>query len=180
MSRQIETAHLAVPVNAQDHVRGSQFAAVTMVEYGDFQCPSCGEAFPIVEALIEQLGDHLRLVFRNFPLTKIHPFAEGAAECAEAAGSQGRFWEMHRLLFEHQTALEPDSLARYGASIGLDAPVFASELTNHTHSARVRADFIGGAKSGVNGTPTFFINGVRHDESYEFDTLLAAIEQAMP
>ncbi len=180
MSRQIDTAHLAVPVNAQDHVRGLMTAAVTLVEYGDFQCPSCGEAFPIVEALIEQLGDHLRLVFRNFPLTTIHPFAEGAAESAEAAGSQGRFWEMHRLLFEHQAALETDSLARYGASIGLDVPVFVSELTNHTYSPRVRSDFMGGVKSGVNGTPTFFINGVRHDDSYDFDALLAAIERAMP
>ena len=124
MSRQTSTAHLAVPVNAQDHVRGLATGTVTLVEYGDFQCPSCGEAFPIVEALIEQLGDRLRLVFRNFPLTTIHPYAEDAAESAEAAGSQGRFWEMHRLLFEHQAALETESLAQYGASIGLDVPVF--------------------------------------------------------
>jgi protein-disulfide isomerase len=180
MSRQIETAHLAVPVNEQDHVRGPATGAVTLVEYGDFQCPSCGEAFPIVEALIEQLGGRLRLVFRNFPLTTIHPFAEVAAESAEAAGSQGKFWEMHRLLFENQAALETESLARYGASIGLDERVFVSELANHTHFARVRADFLGGAKSGVNGTPTFFINGARHDGSYDLDALLAAIERAMP
>lgn len=180
MSRQTATAHLAVPVNAQDHVRGLTTGTVVMVEYGDFQCPSCGEAFPIVEALIEKLGDQLRLVFRNFPLAAIHPFAEVAAEAAEAAGAQGRFWEMHRLLFEHQAALETESLARYGASIGLDMPVFDGELANHTYSPRVRADFIGGAKSGVNGTPTFFINGVRHDDSYDFDAMLAAIKRAMP
>jgi protein-disulfide isomerase len=180
MSRQTVTAQLAVPVNAHDHVRGRTTGMVTLVEYGDFQCPSCGEAFPIVEALIEQLGDQLRLVFRNFPLTTIHPFAQVAAESAEAADSQGKFWEMHRQLFEHQAALEPDALARYGASIGLDLPVFVRELANHTHFPRVRADFIGGVKSGVNGTPTFFINGARHDESYDFETLLAAIERAMP
>lgn len=180
MSSQISSAKLVVPVTANDHARGQPNSAVTMVEYGDFQCSNCGDAFPIVEALIKQLGDQLRVVFRNFPLATAHPFAEVAAEASEAAGSQGKFWEMHRQLFEHQEALEMDSLTRYAQNIGLDLSVFDSELANHKYSPRVRADFVGGAKSGVNGTPTFFINGIRHDDSYEFNVLLASIERALP
>jgi protein-disulfide isomerase len=179
MTRKTDTGQLAIAVGPQDNVRGPQAAPVTLVEYGDYQCPSCGAAFPIVEALIEQLGEQVRLVFRHFPLTTIHPFAEVAAESAQAASAQGRFWEMHTLLFENQTALGLDALEQYATAIGLDVPVFAGELATHTHYPRVRADFIGGARSGVNGTPTFFINGVRHDDSYDFETLLAALERAM-
>lgn len=179
MSGQISSAKLAVPVTENDHVRGQQNSPVTIVEYGDFQCFDCAEVFPIVEALIQR-GDPLRMVFRNFPLATAHPFAQVAAEAAEAAGSQGKFWEMHRQLFENQAALDMESLIRYAANIGLDVHVFVTELENHKYADRVRADFVGGAKSGVNGTPTFFINGVRHDGSYDFDALSASIKQVMP
>jgi len=147
------------------------------VEYGDYECPYCGDAHPIVKQLQQRLGDRLRFVFSNFPLSTMHPHAEGAAEAAETAGAQGQFWHMHDLLFENQEALDPDDLTQYAATLGLDSSRFKNELTRHTHAARVREDFLSGVRSGVNGTPTFFINGVRHDDSVEFDTLLNALER---
>jgi protein-disulfide isomerase len=178
MNRRAATAHLAVPVDDRDHVRGSKTAPVTLVEYGDYECPHCARAFPIVESLAEQLGQRLRFVFRHFPLTTIHPLAEGAAEAAEAAAVHGKFWEMHTLLFENSPALEPESLAQYAANLDLDAMSFVNVLAEHAYAAAVREDFVGGVRSGVNGTPTFFINGARHDDAFDFETLLAAIEAA--
>ncbi len=125
-----------------------------------------------------RLGDRLRFVFRNFPLTQVHPHAEHAAEAAEAAAAQGKFWAMHDTLFEHQRHLDDDHLLRYARDLGLDTGAFAEQLAAHAFAARVREDFMSGVRSGVNGTPTFFINGARHDASYDLDTLLGAIEHA--
>jgi protein-disulfide isomerase len=170
---------LVLPVSERDHIRGPANAPVTLVEYGDYQCPYCGLANPIVDAIRRELGDGLRFVFRNFPLTEVHPHAEHAAEIAEAAGAHNKFWEMHDLLYAHQDALDDRHLAEYAASLGVAASAIKSALAQHAYSERVREDFMSGVRSGVNGTPTFFINGVRHDGSYERETLLAAIADAV-
>jgi protein-disulfide isomerase len=159
-------ATLTPPVGVHDHAVGPSGAPVTLVEYGDFECPYCGQAYPIVKAIQERLGDRIRFVFRNFPLSESHPHAEHAAEAAEAAGAQGRFWEMHDVLYEHQRALADRDLIGYAAGLGLDAARVARELEQGAFAAKVRADFRGGVRSGVNGTPTFFINGVRYDGSW--------------
>lgn len=170
---------LVLPVGERDHIRGSASAPVTLVEYGDYQCPYCGMANPIVDEIRRELGDGLRFVFRNFPLTEVHPHAEHAAEIAEAAGAHHKFWEMHDILYAHQDALDDHHLAEYAASLGLPASEVSRALGQHAYSDRVREDFMSGVRSGVNGTPTFFINGVRHDGSFERDTLLAAIAEAI-
>ncbi len=169
------TARLALPVGERDHVQGPATALVTLVEYGDYECPYCGQAYGIVQELQRRLGDRLRFVFRNFPLTNAHPHAAHAAEAAEAAAAQGKFWEMHDYLFEHQRALDDRHLVEAAAQLRLDVARFQEELEAHTHAARAREDFLSGVRSDVNGTPTFFINGVRHDDSYELETLLAAL-----
>ena len=178
MSTRGESAVLVVPVGATDHTRGPATAPVTLVEYGDFECPHCRRAYPILKEVQSRLGSRLRFVFRNFPLTKVHEHAEHAAEVAEAAAAQGRFWEMHDRLFERQFALEDEHLIEYAQELGLDAARVARELAAHTYQARVRDDFIGGVRSGANGTPTFFINGIRFDGSWDEDTLTAALEDA--
>jgi protein-disulfide isomerase len=169
---------LVLPVSARDHIRGGASAPVTLVEYGDYQCPYCGMANPIVDEICRELGDGLRFVFRNFPLTEMHPHAEHAAEIAEAAGAHNKFWEMHDLLYAHQDALDDQHLARYASSLGLPASEVNRALVQHAYSDRMREDFMSGVRSGVNGTPTFFINGVRHEDSFERDVLLAAIAAA--
>jgi len=171
---------LTIPVGKRDHIIGPEHAAITLVEYGDFQCPYCREAYPIVKQPRDQLGARLRFAFRNFPLTRIHPQAEHAAEAAEAAAAQGAFWPMHDRLFERQFALEDENLVEYATELGLDADRLAGELAAGTHRDRVRDDFMSGVKSGVNGTPTFFINGQRHDGGYELASLLAAMEVKAP
>ena len=173
------SAKLTPPVGPDDHVQGSAKAMVTLVEYGDYQCPYCGEAYPIVKALQKRLGDQLRFVFRNFPLAEAHPHAEHAAEAAEAAGAQGKFWEMHDLLYENQDALDDEDLVRYAKALHLDVPRFVKEMEAHAYADRVRADFSSGVRSGVNGTPSFFINGGRHDGPFDLGSLLAAIEEAV-
>ncbi len=178
MSKRDSAVTLTLPVSERDHAQGPADAAVTLVEYGDYECPYCGRAYPIVKQLQQRLGRRLRFVFRNFPLKEIHPHAEHAAEAAEAAAAQDKFWEMHDRLFERQFALEDSSLAEYAAELGLDAERFARDLAQGAHVPRVREDFRSGVSSGVNGTPTFFINGVRHDASYDAETLLAALERA--
>ena len=178
MSKRDAAVTLTLPVGERDHVQGPAGAPVTLVEYGDFECPYCGRAYPIVKQLQQRLGSRLRFVFRNFPLKEIHPHAEHAAEAAEAAGAQGKFWEMHDRLFERQFALEDSSLLEYAADLGLDVGRVAGELAQGAYGARLREDFRSGVSSGVNGTPTFFINGTRHDGSYDAETLLAALEAA--
>jgi len=172
-------AVLTVPVSEdRDHIQGPADAAVTLVEYGDFECPYCGGAYPIIKEVQARMGDRLRFVFRNFPISTSHPHAEQAAEAAEAAAGQGRFWQMHDLLFENQRRLRDQDLRAYAEQAGLDLQQFDTELAEHVHAARVREDFMSGVRSGVNGTPTFFINGVRHDGSYEVEALLAALDRA--
>ena len=178
MSRHARVARLIAPVSERDHAIGPADAPVTLVEYGDYECPSCGRAFPIVEEVRRRLGDQLRFVFRHFPLTQIHDHAEHAAEAAEAAAAQGKFWPMHDWLFRHQHALEDEALLAGIREIALDAERVRRELADGAHRARVREDFSSGIKSGVNGTPTFYINGIRHDADYSLETLVAAIERA--
>ena len=180
MSRLENRAQLTPPVGPRDHAAGSKDAPVTLVEYGDYQCPHCGRAYPIVKEVQRALGSKLRFVFRNFPLTQIHPEAEHAAEAAEAASAQGAFWQMHDRLFERQFALDDDHLVEYAAELGLDADRIRGELEAGTNTPRVRDDFMSGVKSGVNGTPTFFINGVRYDGSWDRDSLLAALQTLVP
>jgi protein-disulfide isomerase len=175
MSGRRGTPRLAVTVSRRDHIQGLATAPVTLVEYGDYECPSCGAAYPIIKEVQRRLGAQLRFVFRNFPLTTAHPHAQHAAEAAEAAGAQGRFWEMHDTLFEHQSALTDAALVRYAKALDLDTTRFADGLRQHQYAARVREDVAGGIRSGVNGTPTFYINGVRHDAPYDLETLLAAV-----
>jgi len=178
MADENDGARLTEPVGPQDHVQGTDDAGVTLVEYGDFECPHCGRAHPIVQEVQRRLGSTLRFVFRHFPLREIHPHAEHAAEAAEAAGHQGRFWEMHDALFEHQPALDDRHLLVYAADIGVNAERVKDDLASHSHASRVRHDFMSGIRSGVNGTPTFFINGIRHDDSWDAPTLLRALQHA--
>jgi protein-disulfide isomerase len=173
----VESTRLTLAVSARDHAEGPEDAAVTLVEYGDYECPYCGRAYPIVKKIQELFGSRLRFVFRNFPLTEIHPHAQHAAEAAEAAAAQGHFSEMHDALFEHQRALGDRHLAEYASAIGLDEGRFQKELANHAHASRVREDFLSGVRSGVNGTPTFFINGFRHEGPWDMATLMEALEQ---
>jgi protein-disulfide isomerase len=169
---------LSVPVSERDHTQGPDDAPVTLVEYGDFECPHCGAAHPIVKQIQAVMGDNLRFVFRHFPLTEIHPHAEPAAEAAEAAGAQGQFWEMHDTLFENQPALDGSHLVAYAEDLGIDVERFVSELERRVHQPRVREDFMTGVRSGVNGTPSFFINGVRHDGPWDGESLLSALQMA--
>src|SRR5271156_6656510 len=148
------SAKMKPPVGANDHVQGTANAPVTLVEYGDYQCPYCGEAYPIVKALQERLGKQVRFVFRNFPLSTMHPHAEHAAEAAEAAGAHGKFWEMHDALYENQEDLDCGALVEYAAAVALEPSRFAGEMAKQTYAARVREDFMSGVRSGVNGTPT--------------------------
>jgi protein-disulfide isomerase len=173
------TPTLKPPVGPKDHMQGPPDAPVTLVEYGDYECPYCGEAYPVVKAVQERLGDQVSFVFRNFPLAQAHPHAEEAAEAAEAAASQGKFWEMHDLLYENQDALEPEDLVKYARALKLELPRFVLEMREHVYKERVREDFRNGVRSGVNGTPTFFINGVRHNGPFDLRSLLAAIEEAV-
>ena len=166
----MSAGRLTLPVGERDHVAGPDSAPITLVEYGDYQCPSCGMAYPVVKAVQRQLGDTLRFVFRNFPLGDLHPHAEHAAQMAEAAAAQGKFWEMHDVLFEHQDRLGDRELLRDGEALGLDVERMARELDEGSYAKRVREDFRSGVVSGVNGTPTFFVNGERFDGDWSDPT----------
>ena len=157
---------LTPPVSERDHAAGPDDAPVTLVEYGDYECPYCAMAHPIVKAIRRELGGQLRFVFRNFPLAEMHPHARHAAQAAEAAAEQGKFWEMHDMIFEHRDALEDADLVRYAEMLGLDADRIARELAAGTYANRVRDDFRSGVRSGMNGTPTFFVNGERYEGSW--------------
>ena len=171
---------LAVPVSPdRDHIRGPDNAPAVLLEYGDYQCPHCGAAHPTIKAVQREMGNDLQFVFRHFPLITLHPLAEPAAEAAEAAAAQGSFWEMHDMLYQNQHRLGVvASLLEFAIAIGLDTEQFADELRRHVHAGKVRDDFLSGVRSGVRGTPTFFINGRRHDRSWEFPTLLGALKAA--
>jgi protein-disulfide isomerase len=162
--------------DTDDWKRGGPDAPVKLVEYGDFQCPFCGAAYPELKKLEAELGDELQFIFRHFPLTRVHLYAQLAAEAAEAAGSQGRFWEMHDALYENQDDLEPGAVLAYAAGLDLDVRRFASELEDHRHLPKIRRDFMDGVRSGVNGTPTFFINGALYRGPSTADALHAAID----
>jgi Na+/H+ antiporter NhaA len=173
-----EIVDLAVPVDPEhDHVRGPLSAHVTLVEYGDFECPYCGQAEPVVRELLADFGD-LEYVWRHLPLNDVHPHTQLAAEASEAAAAQGAFWEMHDLLFQHQDALRAVDLTGYAGELGLDTERFADELRKHTHAARVAEDVDSADLSGVSGTPTFFVNGRRHYGAYDVETLSAAVRAA--
>ena len=174
MSAVLHQPRVTVPIGDRDHVRG-RGGRLTLLEYGDYECPFCGAASASVEQLMQVIGDDVQFAFRHFPLTQIHPHAQLAAEAAEAAGQQDRFWEMHELLFAHQDRLTPRDLIGYASSLGLDLHRFAVDLETHAHAPRVREDFMSGIRSGVNGTPTFFANGVRHNGGYDLGSLAAAL-----
>ena len=175
----LESPRLTIPVGPDDHIRGGpETAPLTLVEYGDYECPYCGAAYPIVKEVERILGDELRSVFRNFPLGDMHPHAVQAAEAAESAAAQGRFWEMHDRLYEHQDRETTEDLIEHARVLGLDVERFKSDLQEHTYEPRIQEDFLSGVRSGVNGTPTFFINGVRHNGGYDLDSLLAALRAA--
>ena len=169
---------LKPPLDDRDHLRGDLSRPIQLVEFGDYQCPFCGQAEPVIRALVQSFGDQLCFAFRNFPIVGSHPHAQLAAEAAEAAGAQGQFWPMHDLLFENQHALDASHLRQYAQQLGLDMGRFDADLRAHRFLPKIRADLHSGAISGVAGTPTFFINGLRHDGSYDFDTLYAAIVSA--
>ena len=180
MSRsQIEVTKLKFPINKHDFISGSEKAKITLVEYGDYQCPYCGQAYPIVKKIQEKLGDELKFVFRNFPLVEIHPYAMNAAEAALSAGEQEKFWQMHDTLYENQNALDDKHLILYAEKLGLNTSKFKNDLLNHAHSNHIEQDFLSGVRSGVNGTPTFFINGIRHNGSFEFEPFLMTLNKIL-
>lgn len=170
---------LKISIRAEDHAQGDEQAVVTLVEYGDYQCPHCGRAHPIVKRVQKHFGKQLRFVFRNFPLKEIHLQAELAAETAEFAAAGGKFWEMHDLLFENQSRFSPPFFEEAAQKLGLDPAALRESLSTGQYGAHVRSDFMSGARSGVNGTPTFFINGERHDGSWDYEDLVAAIQAAL-
>ncbi len=163
---------------ARDHIRGPDDAPVTLLEYGDFECSYCGRAEGVIRELLTAYGDDVRYVWRHLPLTDVHPNAQLAAEAAEAAAAQGKFWEMYDLLLDHQDALSPRDLTRYGAELEVDADRFRDELRRRQHAARVSEDVSSADESGVSGTPTFFVNGRRHYGIYDIETLTAAVSAA--
>jgi protein-disulfide isomerase len=170
---------LVQPVRRFDHVLGPPGAAVILLEYGDYECPHCQRAHAVLAEVLSRVIDEVLFVYRHFPLTQIHPHATLAAQAAEAAGAQDRFWEMHHMLFEHQNALEPDDLVNYAKAIGLDFVRFAQDVRLQVYLPEVRADFLSGVRSGVNGTPTFFINGERLNTPWDDPLrLLAALAEA--
>ncbi|HVR82757.1 MAG TPA: thioredoxin domain-containing protein [Planctomycetota bacterium] len=168
-------AKLTLPVGDRDHAQGPASALVTLVEYGDYECPHCGAAYPVVKKLQEQMGRNLRFIFRNFPLSSMHPHAEHAAEAAEAAAAQHKFWEMHDWIFEHQETIEDPDLLDGGKSLGLDVGKLTKDIQSQSFLSRVMEDFQSGVRSGVNGTPTFFINGVRHERGPSYEELHAGL-----
>ncbi len=169
---------LTVPVSERDHTQGPATAPLTLVQYGDYECPYTRQSTWVVQAIQQQLGDRLRFVFRNFPLVEIHPHALQAALAAEAAAEQGKFWEMHDYIFHHQHTLEDADLARFAEAVGLEMQQFARAMTEERYLARIEEDMESGERSGVQGTPTFFINGVLYLGSWEQDALLPALEAA--
>ncbi len=167
---------LSEAIGPDDHTQGPDGAAVSLVEYGDYQCPYCGEAYPVLKDVQTHMGNQLRFVFRNFPLTEMHPQAFIAAEAAEAAGGQGKFWEMHDALYENQADLSPEAIVGYARAIGLDMDRFVREVNDQTYAKRIKHDFQSGVMSGVNGTPCLFIDGERYDGPRDVATLVEILK----
>lgn len=170
---------LKVPVTTEDHIQGKDNASITLVEYGDYQCPYCQKAYPIVKHLQTHFGKQLRFVFRNFPMAELHPYAQIAAEAAEYAASQGLFWEMHDLIYENQDRLDMSLLVELAQILKLSVEDFTFSIENKIFEPKIKSDFLGGVRSGVNGTPTFFINGERHNGSFDFADLVYAIDSVL-
>ena len=170
---------LATPVTSDDHVQGPFDAELTLLQYGDYECPYTRMSRPSIHALQREYSDKLRFVFRHFPLEEIHPHARAAATAAEAADAQGRFWVMHEHLFEHQKALEDHHLHQYAIDLGLEPDLFERDRTSTDVGSRIDRDLASGERSGVLGTPTFYVNGVRHDGAFDVDSLRAAIAAAL-
>jgi protein-disulfide isomerase len=171
---------LRVPVTQHDHVIGPENAVVTLVEYGDYECPHCGLAHPVVKLLRARFSRQLRFAFRHFPLSQVHPNAEPAAESAEYAGAYGRFWEMHDGIYENQDRLGLPLLFALAGVLGLSESGLRNALVSGDFKLKIRSDFLGGVRSGVNGTPAFFINGERHNGTYALEDLSAAIDAHLP
>ena len=172
----LDSSRLLLPIQPDDHVQGLADARYTLVEYGDYECPDCGRLFYTLRDIRSSLGQELRLAFRHYPRSGIHPQAQQAAEAAEAAGAQNCFWEMHDLLFQNQSALKRKDLERYARQLPIDAPRFNEELKNRMYEQRVREDFRRGVENGVYGTPGLFINGVRYDGAIDHDSLLERLK----
>ncbi|MGG6263026.1 DsbA family protein [Leptolyngbya sp. AN03gr2] len=170
-----EPNYLMLPVSDRDHCQGDPTAKITLVQYGDYQCPSCQVAGQIILSIQQQLGEQIRFVFRHFPQVNLHPQAHHAAEAAEAAASQNKFWEMHHHLLHHQSQLADGDLVQYAIALYLDVNQFLAEMTSDYHIARVQADIESGLQSGVIKTPTFFINGLKYSDQQCLETLLETV-----
>jgi protein-disulfide isomerase len=173
-------AQLKPPVNSKDHIQGKDTAQIELVEYGDYQCPHCGHAYPIIKKVQRSLGADLKFVFRNFPLSESHPDAFNAAVAAEAAGLQHKFWEMHDIIFENQRALDFESLFLYARTIGLDLERFKNDIQKNIVSDKVELDFESGVRSGVNGTPSFFINEKKYNGDWEEHVFNQYLKSLLP
>lgn len=171
-------AILKIPVTSKDHIQGNGNALITLVEYGDYQCPYCGKAYPIIKQVQDHFGKDLRFVFRNFPLAEIHPLAEPAAECAEFAGEQDLFWQMHDLIYENQESLSIPLLFELADTLELSSDDLANAIENQIYQKKIHIDFIGGVRSGVNGTPSFFINDHRYNGPFQLEQIIEAIDAA--
>jgi protein-disulfide isomerase len=177
-SDQRRRSDLTAPISAVDHVLGPEHAPVSVVEYGDFECPTCKQAAPAVEILLNRFENRIRFAYRHFPLEEVHPHALQAAEAAECAGAQSRFWEMHELLFAHQTHLDLRRLQGYAEQLGLDMARYTAEMDDHVYLQRVREHIDSAKRSGVRGTPGFFVDGMILDVSFGFGSLIEATEAA--
>jgi protein-disulfide isomerase len=167
---------LKPPLNSKDHYEGNENASIELVEYGDYQCPHCGHAYPIIKSIQKKLGSKLKFVFRNFPLAEVHPDATHAAIAAETASAQNKFWEMHDIIFENQERLDDTHLVRYAEKIGLDIKKFETDFEKPEFAEKVESDFESGIHSGVNGTPSFFINGQKYNGDWDEEPFLAYLE----
>lgn len=172
-------AQLHPPVNENDHVKGPTIASIELVEYGDYQCPHCGAAYPVVKAIEKAYAGNLKFVFRNFPLSEAHPYAEAAAFAAEAAGRQDKFWQMHDIIFENQYKMNVESLYDFAHTLKLDMRRFEKDFADGEIAEKVESDFESGVRSGVNGTPSFFINGYKYNGMHDFESLTGTLDSVM-
>ncbi len=172
-------SELRVPINEKDHFQGDLHAPIQLVEYGDYQCPYCGQAYGIVKNIQEKLGKNLLFVFRNFPLTEMHPHALTAAVASEVAAKHGKFWEMHDALYENQKNLSDSNIIQLAEEIGIDTEEFEKDFQNEEFVNKVQADFESGVRSGVNGTPSFYVNGKKYEDSWDYDSFISNLESLL-